>query len=147
MATALLPHQHHRAQGTVKKTPAHVARVRAAQKRERSKKTTRSPKWRAVRARHLKAHPECAACGSRVGLQVHHIKPFHLAPALELEPSNLVTLCEYVGGLECHEMLGHGDHWQSYTPGVVTLAARLRADPSTLAAVRAEAKATRKRLP
>lgn len=145
MAAALLPHQVHRAAGTVKKTEAHVARVRAAQKRERDKAAERSPKWPAARRRHLKKHPECAACGSRVGLQVHHVVPFHKAPELELDPGNLITLCESVGGLECHELLGHGDNWQCHVPDVRAIAAELRADPHKLAELRRRAKAERRK--
>jgi len=54
----------------------------------------RSPKWDSVRKRHLKNNPDCAACGSTKNVQVHHIRPFHLFPQLELEPSNFITLCE-----------------------------------------------------
>ena len=54
----------------------------------------RSPKWDRVRKKHLKNNSACAACGSEVRVQVHHIRPFHLFPELELDPSNLITLCE-----------------------------------------------------
>ena len=54
----------------------------------------RSGRWPAVRAAFLKLHPCCEACGTKTNLNVHHIKPFHLWPELELEPSNLITLCE-----------------------------------------------------
>ena len=40
----LLPHQHHRAKGTVVADASHIARVRSAQKRERTKLVERSPK-------------------------------------------------------------------------------------------------------
>ena len=138
MAT-LLPHQHHRIAGTVKRTEKHVARVRAAQKREKAKEKERSPKWRATRKRFLAKNPECAACGARRGLQVHHVEPFHLNPGRELDVTNLITLCEYVGGLECHELLGHGDHWKCYVPDVRVLAAELRERPEALAEVRRRA--------
>lgn len=68
----------------------------------------RSPRWRAVRREHLKHHPTCAACGGSVKLQVHHLIPFHVAPDLELDPSNLITLCEAGKyGVKCHQLLGH----------------------------------------
>lgn len=133
----LLPHQVHRAEGTVEKTEAHIAKVKAAQKREKKKEEERSPKWPAARRKHLKAHPECAACGSRQGLQVHHRLPFHANPALELDPENLVTLCMYVGGLLCHEKLGHhpkkGFKW--YNPFILADAAELRAYPERLGSI------------
>jgi 5-methylcytosine-specific restriction endonuclease McrA len=50
-------------------------------------------------------------------LQVHHIKPFHLHPHLELEPTNLITLCE-VKGRDHHLLLGHLDEWASYNERV-----------------------------
>ena len=56
----------------------------------------RSPQWSAVRNRHLKLHPMCEACGSIDHIQVHHIKPFHLFPELELEPTNLISICEKI---------------------------------------------------
>lgn len=56
----------------------------------------RSPKWVSVRKKHLKNNGFCVACGATEHLQVHHLKPFHLFPELELEPSNLITLCEKV---------------------------------------------------
>jgi len=74
----------------------------------------RSPKWSATRNRHLKLHSGCEACGSVENVQVHHIKPFHLFPELELEPTNLITLCEKFIADEDktndnhHLILGHG---------------------------------------
>jgi 5-methylcytosine-specific restriction protein A len=77
---------------------------------------SRSPRWSAVRGAHLKRNPTCAACGTKEKLEVHHVHPFHLFPNLELEPSNLLTLCETGGN--CHIMLGHLKHWKSYNLGV-----------------------------
>lgn len=72
----------------------------------------RSPHWATVRAIHLKNHPECAACGQTDNVNVHHIRPFHLSPELELEPSNLITLCtDGPGHLNCHLLCGHGGNW------------------------------------
>jgi 5-methylcytosine-specific restriction endonuclease McrA len=62
----------------------------------------RSSKWKAVRDAFVEKHPECEACGSRQKLAVHHILPFHERPELELEESNLVTLCQ-----EHHFRIGH----------------------------------------
>jgi len=137
----MLPYQVHK----VEKTEQHVARVRASQARERSKLTdpARSPRWPAARRKHLRSNPSCAACGSRVGVQVHHEKPFHLRPDLELDPGNLISLCEFVGGLECHEMLGHGGNWKKANPNVRVDAAELLAHPEILLAIRARAKRAR----
>lgn len=76
----------------------------------------RSPKWRACRAAYLKLHPTCAACGGRDHLNVHHVHPYHVRPDLELDPTNLVTLCE--DGGNCHLMLGHLKNWSSWNTNV-----------------------------
>lgn len=73
---------------------------------------TRSPLWRYVRAQHLKRNPTCAVCGGTEKLEVHHIRPFHINPELELNPNNLITLCESKKkGVTCHQFFGHlGDY-------------------------------------
>ena len=77
----------------------------------------RSSKWPGVEHTHLKNHPTCEACGGNVHLNVHHRKPFHLFPELELEPTNLITLC-MEEGKDCHIKLGHGDNFKAYNPNV-----------------------------
>jgi len=84
----------------------------------------RSSKWPAVEHAHRKLFPTCAACGTADSIQVHHCLPFHLHPELELDPNNLISLCEKKGGLECHYNIGHHRDWKSYNPLV-------RADAST----------------
>ena len=74
----------------------------------------RSPEWHRVAKEHLLREPACVACGYKgKKLQVHHIKPFHLHPHLELDPHNLITLCE-ARGRDHHLLLGHLDAWVSY---------------------------------
>lgn len=78
----------------------------------------RSPEWHRVAREHLQREPACAACGYRGRkVQVHHIKPFHLHPQLELDPGNLITLCA-ARGREHHLLLGHLDEWASYNEHV-----------------------------
>lgn len=78
----------------------------------------RSPDWPRVAKEHLLREPACVACGYQgQGIQVHHIKPFHLSPDLELDPQNLITLCE-AKGREHHFLLGHLADWESYNPNV-----------------------------
>ena len=77
----------------------------------------RSPKWPRTQDKHLKKFPTCAACGGTANLNVHHKKPFHLYPELELEPTNLITLC-MDGDKDCHIKLGHGGSFKAYNPNV-----------------------------
>jgi len=68
----------------------------------------RSGKWRAVRAKHLEKFPKCAVCGGDKKLEVHHKVPFNLDCLKELDPSNLITLCESnKNGVNCHLLFGH----------------------------------------
>lgn len=62
----------------------------------------RSVEWHSVRNRFVAEHPVCEACGSTDQLNVHHVEPFHTNPELELQPSNLITLCR-----EHHFRVGH----------------------------------------
>ncbi|HTK07862.1 MAG TPA: HNH endonuclease [Ktedonobacteraceae bacterium] len=78
----------------------------------------RSPEWPRVAHEHLSHEPACVVCGHRGrGLQVHHIKPFHLYPELELDPKNLITLCE-IRGRTHHLLVGHLGDWESYNKRV-----------------------------
>ena len=75
----------------------------------------RSGRWRKVRRDYIKDHNSCAACGGKKKLAVHHVKPFHLHPDLELDPTNFSTLCMKFG---CHIILGHGGDYKAYNPDV-----------------------------
>ena len=77
---------------------------------------TRSPMWAHVRAEFLKTHPTCAVCGGKENLQCHHKMPFHLDSSLELNPDNLITLCEGSGGH--HLWFGHLGNFKSYNKDV-----------------------------
>ena len=84
---------------------AHIARAHGHE---------RSSEWSRVAKEHRLREPACMACGYKgKKLQVHHIKPFHLHPQLELDPHNLITLCE-AKGREHHLLLGHLGAWESY---------------------------------
>lgn len=68
----------------------------------------RSSRWRKVRRAYLKQYPTCFVCDSKKKIEVHHLVPFHLAPDQELNPLNLVTLCENKKyGINCHLLIGH----------------------------------------
>lgn len=96
----------------------HQYRVAKAIIREKSKSKKRSPQWDNVRDEHVLNNPTCAACGSIKRIQVHHIQPYHLYPELELEPTNLITLCMDVE--ECHLLLGHGDNFRMFNPDILS---------------------------
>jgi hypothetical protein len=78
---------------------------------------SRSSKWPKVRKKHLEKNPCCALCGATSKLNVHHIKPYHLFPELELEESNLITLCENKKkGINCHLFIGHLGNYKNINP-------------------------------
>jgi hypothetical protein len=78
----------------------------------------RSPQWHRVEKEHLEKEPQCQWCGATSKLQVHHIKPFHLHPELELDPANFITLCEEGGYLNCHLFHGHNGDFKSFNDKV-----------------------------
>lgn len=80
----------------------------------------RHPQWGKVRDMVLEG-ADCSACGTRNGLELHHIEPFHIRPDLELEPSNLIPLCE-----RCHLVFGHLGCWRCHNPKVAMDAAKHR---------------------
>ena len=77
----------------------------------------RSPKWPALRRKWLKKFSACAYCLGEVSLEVHHVLPFHLFPARELDETNLMTLCE-AKGKNCHLNIGHLGSWAKYNKKV-----------------------------
>ena len=79
----------------------------------------RSPHWSTIRAAFLRKFPTCAACGTAEFLTVHHKKPYHLFPDLELIESNLITLCESPAHND-HFIFGHLLSWTSWNERVVT---------------------------
>lgn len=112
----------------------------------------RSPAWPHVEKVVMHLHPHCAACGpdkAAKGRQVHHVLPFHYCvalgrPDLELDPRNLIVLCETEQGdpeANHHLLLGHLGNFKSDNVHVaddVSLfagldAAAIEADPRWLA--------------
>ncbi len=76
----------------------------------------RSDKWPTVEKHFRATNPTCAACGGSDRLNVHHCIPFHLDPAKELDPTNLITLC--MGEKECHLHIGHLGAFSRWNPNV-----------------------------
>lgn len=86
----------------------------------------RSNQWPKYEHAWLAVNGECAACGAKEKLQVHHVKPFHLDPSLELDFNNYISLCEAKGGPECHLHIGHHGNFKNENPAVREEAAVVR---------------------
>src|ERR1035437_1990816 len=71
----------------------HLLNLAKAATRTLSEPASRSPEWPRVERLYRKLFPACAACGSSKRPQVHHMKSFSQHPELELDPTNLITLC------------------------------------------------------
>lgn len=75
----------------------------------------RSSEWSKVRAKHLEKQPCCMGCGSCKKPEVHHIVPYHIDPSKELDPNNLITLCDKY----CHFVIGHLMNYRSWNNSVI----------------------------
>src|SRR5688572_22333432 len=73
----------------------------------------RSSGWQKLAHNTVVKHPYCAVCGGKHSLQVHHKKPFHLYPELELVKGNLIVLC-----IRDHLVFGHLGDWKAYNPNI-----------------------------
>lgn len=79
----------------------------------------RSTKWTSVRKKFLETNNRCAVCGGTKKLEVHHKKPFHKHPELELDTNNLIALCEAkTNGVTCHLLFGHLGNYKSINNSV-----------------------------
>jgi hypothetical protein len=80
----------------------------------------RSSRWPKIRKQHLAKQSSCQACGSEQHLEVHHIIPVHVDKSKELDPTNLITLCENPDVYFCHFIFGHLSlSWLKYDPNVI----------------------------
>ncbi len=116
----------------------------------------RSPHWPTIEKRWKRAFPECAACGSKTLVQVHHQESFATHPELELwdcsgvppgtgpigGKPNFISLCV---GKRDHVDIGHGGSYAKggFNPRVATDAAELLANPGRREMIVARAKAAR----
>jgi 5-methylcytosine-specific restriction protein A len=78
----------------------------------------RSTSWPSFRRKHL--GPECALCGSQKKLELHHIVPFHKDRSKELDPSNVITLCESNTVFNCHRIFGHLNNFKGWNPEILS---------------------------
>lgn len=75
----------------------------------------RSSSWKKIRNEFLKNNNQCAACGRKTKLEVHHIIPYHVDSTKELDVDNLIVLCDDY----CHFIFGHLGDWRSWNVNVV----------------------------
>ena len=87
--------------------------------RKRKLTSPRSSQWPRVRREHLLKEPVCQVCGGNQMLNVHHIVPVHIDHNKELDPNNLITLCEGTHHLNCHLLFGHLQDWHSYNKDIL----------------------------
>ena len=79
----------------------------------------RSPQWPRFRKTYL-AGKVCAVCGGTKQLELHHIKRFYTNPELELDPANVLPLCESgANGIKCHIFVGHLGDYKSINVNVI----------------------------
>lgn len=82
----------------------------------------RSPDWSTWRKTHIKKKCEC--CGKNGTLlnplELHHVLPFHLFPAREKDPENVITLCR-----PCHFENGHLMSFRSHNKDIKNDAAKM----------------------
>ena len=79
----------------------------------------RSSGWPKARKAWLKKYPKCALCGGGVRITVHHIRPFHVHPEFELDPTNFITLCENPK-FNCHFAIGHFKNFaKKFNPDII----------------------------
>lgn len=69
--------------------------------------------WRKLRNQHIRAHPRCAVCETTAKVEAHHIVPVHVDPSLEMDFTNLITLCR-----PHHFTFGHLCDWRAHNPTV-----------------------------
>ena len=122
----------------------HVVNLLISKYREKKKEKERSPQWSAVRDHFLEGK-KCAACGSKKNLQVHHVKPFHLYPELELDVTNLIVLC--MDKYDCHLRLGHGNNFSRFCSKIREFALHTLNNPRDRKSIEKEAKRISMSLP
>ena len=81
--------------------------------------------WQKCKREFYKTIPkECACCGSKKKIEVHHKLPRHLFPELALDHTNLIALCG--GGKGCHFHIGHLNSYFTYNGMIETVAFYVR---------------------
>ena len=70
--------------------------------------------WEMTKAKrsYVNRHPECAVCGNRKYLEVHHVIPVHVDHSLACDDDNFITLCDTKNN-GCHRWIGHFGNFRS----------------------------------
>jgi len=74
----------------------------------------RDPGWSKASKLFLRDHRDCVVCGGPATV-VHHCKPFHLFPELEMDPDNWRSVCEG-SVMNCHLCIGHSGDFKAWNP-------------------------------
>lgn len=72
--------------------------------------------WPMFRYLILGKRPRCAYCGTTKKVELHHIEPYHEAPERELDPANVIPLCESISN--CHLTQGHLGNYMQANPTI-----------------------------
>ena len=93
---------------------------RIKDKRAKEQGHKRSPHWNAFKRAYFKTHEKkCAVCGGTKKVELHHIIPFHIDSSKELDPNNVIPLCEGNKELNCHLIFGHfGNFRTKWNPNI-----------------------------
>ena len=103
----------------------------------------RSAAWPAFEKKLINAHPYCSNCGiptytmpgttlARLKAKLftrltgHHTIPFSVDPSKELDPDNILILCDgiFIRKDKCHFQVGHnGRSWNEYNMSAPLMAA------------------------
>ena len=73
----------------------------------------RSSQWSGVRKENIKSYCEFCERKPLLGLNLHHILPFHLYPEAELDPTNFITVCRH-----CHLYFAHLGSFKSFNKDI-----------------------------
>ena len=77
--------------------------------------------WQRCRKAFLKkVGKQCACCGAKKKIEVHHKLPRHIRPDLALDHKNLIALCG--GGKGCHFHIGHLNSYFNYNEKILEVA-------------------------
>ena len=87
---------------------------RIFQREDRLFGAKRNKNWRKIGKEFLKGKV-CAVCGGKKKIIPHHKVPVHINPAIELEVSNLIALCDQH---KCHFIFGHLGSWFSHNSAI-----------------------------